>query len=206
MTGSPRTTRPLGMASRRCSHLRTPNCALRWSTRSSRWRRCQGQTDGEAKCGRVGACEERPSHLKTLTISYSVGASHRSSQLLTFRTACRGRGAPRRRCRATGLGQRRSLAKTRCKSIERRANADATKSERPNFTVKFGATAAWQSANTLPATLLLPVRLDHGPGRTAAARDRSYARTGGSAGAPAPDAEHGKAGEGEVGPRPPNVF
>ena len=49
MTGSPRTTRPLGMASRRCSHLRTPNCALRWSTRSSRWRRWQGQKDGEAK-------------------------------------------------------------------------------------------------------------------------------------------------------------
>ena len=72
--------------------------------------------------------------------------------------------------------------------------------------MKFGATAAWQVANTLPATLLLLVRLDRGPGRTAAARDRSYARAGGSAGAFAPAAEHGKAGEGEVALRPPTCL
>ena len=139
----------------------------------------------------------------------SVGYVSLHTEVLTFRRRLAlwcGRGAPRRRCRATGLGQRRSLAKTRRKSVERRANAEATNSERPYFTAKLSSTAAWQVANTLPATLLLLVRLDRGPGRTAAARDRSYARAGGSAGASAPAAEHGKAGEGEVALRPPTVF
>ena len=160
-------------------------------------------TKPQADSRDCGHCGNWNSYYRSLYRSELHTEAHTFRRRLAL---CCGRGAPRRRCRATGLGQRRSLAKTRCKSVERRANADATKSERPNFTVKFGATAAWQSANTLPATLLLLVRLDHGPGRTAAARDRSYARAGGSAGASAPAAEHGKTGEGEVALRPPTVF
>ena len=160
-------------------------------------------TKPQADSRDCGHCGNWNSYYRSLYRSELHTEAHTFRRRLAL---CCGRGAPRRRCRATGLGQRRSLAKTRCKSVERRANAEATNSERPYFTAKLSSTAAWQVANTLPATLLLLVRLDRGPGRTAAARDRSYARAGGSAGASAPAAEHGKAGEGEVALRPPTVF